>query len=103
MFKPFDKRPAKWLELPSTQSFLTNLSDIRKMDITSLVKTIRGNFSDGSEQGTWFHRDVAIEFARWLNPAFGIWCNNRILELMQHGATANRTTHYSGRSPNRKS
>jgi len=39
-------------------------------------------------QGTWLHEDVALEFARWLSPAFAIWCNDRIKELLKHGATA---------------
>lgn len=88
MARPFSKRPAKWLELPSTQSFLTSLSDVRKSDITNLIETIKGNFTDGRTQGTWMHEDVAIEFARWLNPRFAIWCNDRIKELLTHGITA---------------
>lgn len=38
------------------------------------------------------HEDVAIEFARWLSPAFAIWCNDRIKELMKYGITATETT-----------
>lgn len=88
MAKPFKKRPAKWLELPSTNDFLIALSDIRKSDITNLVKSIRGNYSDGRSQGTWFHEDVALEFARWLSPAFAIWCNDRIKEIIKFGFSA---------------
>lgn len=36
MAKPFGKRPAKWLELPSTKEFLSSLCDVRKSDITQL-------------------------------------------------------------------
>jgi hypothetical protein len=28
------------------------------------------------------HEDVALEFARWLSPAFAIWCNDRIKEIL---------------------
>lgn len=38
------------------------------------------------------HEDAAIEFARWLSPAFAIWCNDRIKELMKYGITATETT-----------
>lgn len=33
------------------------------------------------------HEDVALEFARWLSPAFAIWCNDRIKELLTTGVT----------------
>lgn len=82
MAKTFNKRVTKWLELPSTQEFLQTLSEVRKSGITQLVATRRGNFADKREQGTWMHEDVALEFARWLNPLFAIWCNDRIKEII---------------------
>lgn len=88
MAKPFKKRPSKWLELPSVKHFLSELSDIRKSDITNFIRTLKGNFSDGRLQGTWLHEDVALEFSRWLSPSFAIWCNDRIKELMKYGFTA---------------
>ena len=84
MAKTFDKRPAKWLELPSTQEFLQALSSIRKSD-TSMVQSIMGSPESGG--GTWMHEDVALEFARWLAPSFAIWCNDRIKELIKSGYT----------------
>jgi hypothetical protein len=39
----------------------------------------------GANPGTWMHEDVAIEFARWLNPKFAIWCNDRIKEILRSG------------------
>lgn len=36
------------------------------------------------------HEDVALEFARWLSPAFAIWCNDRIKELLTTGVTTVR-------------
>lgn len=85
MAKPFGKRPAKWLELPSTKNFLSALQTIRKSD--SLIQTI-----EGKSGGTWMHEDVALEFARWLSPQFAIWCNDRIKELMKFGITATPQT-----------
>lgn len=99
MAKPFSKRPAKWIELPSTQEFLTSLNDIRisnnrdfsnvrKSDTSnnSFIKTVMGSPLNGG--GTWMHEDVALEFSRWLSPEFAIWCNDRIKELMRYGVTA---------------
>ena len=45
---------------------------------SALIQTVKGG---NGEQGTWMHEDVALEFARWLSPAFAIWCNRRIKEL----------------------
>lgn len=85
MAKPFNKRPAKWLELPSTTQFIDSLIAVRKSDRSKLIQQINGI-------GTWFHEDVAIEFARWLSPAFAIWCNDRIKELLRYGITATQVT-----------
>lgn len=92
MASKFGKKPAKWLELPSTSAFLTSLAEVRKSDIesTTLIKTVKGGASGGG--ATWMHEDVAIEFARWLSPAFAIWCNDRIKELLTIGITATPQT-----------
>lgn len=84
MAKLFGKRPAKWLELPSTKEFVSTLQTIRKSD--SLIQT-----AEGKGGGTWMHEDVALEFARWLSPQFAIWCNDRIKELLKYGVTATDT------------
>ena len=63
MAKQFGKRSAKWLELPSTISFLEALKAIRKSDRFKLIEQVNG-------VGTWFHKYVAMEFARWLSLAF---------------------------------
>jgi len=78
MARPFGKRPAKWLELPVAKEFISTLTAIRKSD-TAFVVTKVGGHSGG---GTWFHEDVALEFARWLSPAFSVWCNDRIKEIL---------------------
>lgn len=91
MANAFGKRPAKWLELPSTKEFLKELVTIRKSDTDQLVMTINGGTTQQGK-GTWMHEDVAIEFARWLSPKFAIWCNDRIKELMKHGITATPAT-----------
>lgn len=70
--KPFGKRPNDWFLLPSTKSYLKEFeSDTRFLGITPVL-TIKGNYSDGTRQGTWMHRWVALEFARWLSPKFSI-------------------------------
>jgi len=49
---------------------------------------VRTQSGRGPDRGTWLHEDVALEYARWLSPAFAIWCNQRIKELLKYGFTA---------------
>ncbi len=84
MAKLFGKSPNHFLRTQTTKEFIDELSALRKCNPTDLVKVING----GNNFGTWMHEDVALEFARWLNPSFAIWCNDRIKELMKFGMTA---------------
>lgn len=88
MAKVFDKRPIDWLQNQSTNDFLNELAKVRKSTLADLVQVTKG----GNNAGTWMHEDVALEFARWLSPAFAIWCNDRIKELLKHGITATPQT-----------
>ncbi|MGE4534651.1 KilA-N domain-containing protein [Halomonas sp.] len=82
--KRFGKRPVKWLELPSTKSYMAALAralgitDVRKSDF-GLVTTRRG----GPRQGTWLHPKLAVAFARWLDDDFAVWCDLRIDALLR--------------------
>lgn len=87
MAKPFSKFTKDWMVLKSTESFLIELSSVRRIPLSQLVVIQKGN-SSSFNQGTWMHEDVALEFARWLSPKFAIWCNDRIKELLQVGFTA---------------
>ena len=87
MAKPFGKLTKDWLKTNQCKEFLSALSEGRKILSSDLVKVTYGN--NGS---TWMQEDVAIEFARWLSPAFAIWCNDRIKELMKYGITATEAT-----------
>ena len=33
-------------------------------------------------QGTFLHPDLAILFARWINPRFGVWCDHVIKQIL---------------------
>jgi len=80
MAKPFgsSRRPKSWLALKSTKDFLNELSKGRILPLEKLVQVKYG----GSNPGTWVYEDVALEFERWLSPAFAIWCNDRIKEIL---------------------
>lgn len=70
MAKTFGKYPKDFLVNKQTKEFLTSLSAVRGISLTELVKVVQGG--DPQMQGTWMHEDVALEFARWLSPAFAI-------------------------------
>lgn len=72
------KRPVFWLNLQSTKDFVLELSKVRNLTLTDLVIVRKG----GVNPGTWMHEDIALEYARWLSPTFGIWCNDRIKEIL---------------------
>lgn len=80
MAKPFGKSATHWLRNQSTQEFINELAALRNCKGSDLVKIENGI-------GCWLHGDVALEFARWLSPAFSIWCNDRIKELLTTGVT----------------
>ena len=91
MAKPFGKRPVDWLRLPSAKEFIQAVSEVRSMyTVDSLIVTRSGGLGGGG--GTWLHKELAIEFARWLSPKFAIWCNDRITEYMKFGIVATDNT-----------
>ena len=87
MAKPFGKSPKDFLKTEQTKAYIGTLSEVKKILSSDLVRVIYGD-----NGGTWMHEDVAMEFARWLSPAFAIWCNDRIQELLQYGMTATQPT-----------
>lgn len=109
MAKPFGKHVKHWFENPSTHEFIHHLAEHRgyiamsekptslntsvlALRYPDIIKVVKGGLPGHIQQGTWFHEDVALEFARWLSPAFAIWCNDRIKELLKIGFTATPQT-----------
>jgi phage antirepressor YoqD-like protein len=88
MAKSFGKTAKDWLRTNQSEEFISSLSAVRQISLSEMVFVKKG----GNDQGTWMHEDVAIEFSRWLSPAFSIWCNDRIKELMTVGMTATPET-----------
>lgn len=86
MAKSFGKRPVDWLKYQQSQDYINALAEVRNVTSADLVRVTKGG-NDKKLQGTWMHEDVALEFARWLNPALAIWCNDRIKELLKTGVT----------------
>jgi len=87
MAKPFGKKPSDWLRLSSTKRFLQELAAMKKVPVTELVTRTKKSAAEGGERSILLQEDVAMEFARWLTPAFVIWSNQRMKELMLTGQT----------------
>jgi predicted nucleic acid-binding protein len=89
--KQYDKRPNDWLSLESTKEYIMALHTAlfpeiqlpEKMVIkqNQLLKTKTGSQENGG--GAWFHPDLAVAFARWLNVKFSIWCDMQIKKILQ--------------------
>lgn len=88
MAKHFGKRPIDFLQNQQTQDYISEYSKVRKSTLADIVQVTKG----GNNPGTWMHEDLALEFSRWLSPAFSLWCNDRIKELLKHGMTATPST-----------
>jgi hypothetical protein len=82
------KRPSGWLRNQQTKDYLNHVINTRSANshigLDDLVVVVKG----GTEQGTWMHEDVALEFARWVSPEFALWTNRHIKELMRTGSTS---------------
>lgn len=97
MAKPFGKFVKDWLNLQQTREYVKVLIISREeispngdnqavSDITNIpgfIRTQQGGRP--SEQGTWINRKLAIRFAQWLNPAFAVWVDDRIEEMLLSG------------------
>lgn len=74
------KQPAKWRELPSTQEFASHIADVilRKSE-DELFSVTRG----GRAPATFAHWQIAMSYARYLDPAFAARCNEIVRQHME--------------------
>lgn len=86
MARTFGKRPNDYLNLQSTRELIDELTVTRENGNggNQLITTERGGVDGG---GSWFHEDLALDYARWLSVKFRVWTNNRIKELLKNGYT----------------
>jgi hypothetical protein len=77
------KRWNDYWRLQETQEFLAELSSVAGIPATELVQVRQGG--NPQLQGTWVHRRVAIDLARWCNPRFAVQVNAWVDELLTTG------------------
>ena len=82
--KQYGKRVGDYLRNDRTQEYIEalaeNLSRTRK--ITLNKKQLVAVKNGGTNNGTWLHPKLAIDFARWLDPKFAVWCDEQIEQLL---------------------
>lgn len=74
----FGKRVDHYLANTETKEYIAALCDgenTRK--VGDFIRTKRGR-----NGGTWFHPDLGVHFARWLDVRFAIWCDRQIRALI---------------------
>lgn len=74
----YGKRVDHYLANTDTQEYidaLCNVENTRK--VGDFIRTQRGK-----NGGTWFHPDLGVHFARWLDVRFAIWCDRQIRALI---------------------
>lgn len=77
----FNKRAADYLRSQSTKDYIAAITRKCVMKENQLVTVKKGG--NVQESGTWLHNKLAIDFARWLNPDFAVWCDEQ-LEAILH-------------------
>jgi hypothetical protein len=92
---PEYRRPIHWLVLEETLRFRAHAGahwterdepaspniiqdDIIRLDPDGFVATARGRHG-----GTWAHWQLALAYARYLSPAFHLWCNTVVRRAME--------------------
>ena len=74
-----------YLELKSTKAYLTQVSTDIGIPISEIMVVKKGGNKDN--QGTWGHPLIGLHLARWISPAFAVWCDSHIFVLMEKGET----------------
>ena len=74
------KRLDHWRELKATKQYIEELS--LNYPESRVVQS-----EEGVKGGTWGHPSLAINLARWISPAFAVWCDGHIFNLLNTGST----------------
>lgn len=92
---PKNDDPAQWTRLPKTQLFIEVIEETLNMGKSHIKNTSKmtdfkgGNFPllktkrGRSGGGTWAHWQIALAYAKYLNPQFHMQCNQWIKERIE--------------------
>lgn len=77
----FGKRVDHWLDNKETKEYINALCEISNTRKSGYLRTQRGNTG-----GTWLHPKLAVNFARWLDAKFAVWCDAQIDNIIHDKA-----------------
>lgn len=73
-----------WKRSENTKRYIEALEKaLRENHDTELIIVKQGGKAD--EQGTWIHEKLILNFARYLNVEFELWCDEQIATLLREG------------------
>ncbi len=74
----YGKRVDHYLANADTREYIDVLCNVEiTRKVGDFIRTQRGK-----NGGTWFHPDLGVHFARWLDVRFAIWCDRQIRALI---------------------
>ena len=75
----YGKRVDHYLANADTKDYIAALCEAENTrKVGDFVRSKRGR-----NGGTWFHPDLAVHFARWIDVRFSIWCDRQIREILK--------------------
>lgn len=92
----FGRRPAEWLGLRSTDDYISALCRRLRTAKISLLRVIRTG--EQRPDGLWLHPKLAVQFARWLDDDFGVWCDLQIEGIIRAGNDWDQQRHAAAAS-----
>lgn len=73
-----------WKASNNTKRYIEALEkSLEKFSPTELI--IVNQAGKAKEQGTWIHEKLVLNFARYLNVEFELWCDEQIATLLREG------------------
>lgn len=83
MARSFGKRPDDFWKQEQNKEYLDALITLSEGNYNrdSFVHTKRGK-----RGGTYFHKDLALQFARWLSPVFGVMLDKWLVDRIREAA-----------------
>ena len=78
--KAFGKDVREYMSNKGTHEFIAALAEIDG-NSPQYVET-----AVGRNGGTWAHPDLAVEFARWCDARFSVWCSKVIKDILTGAA-----------------
>lgn len=89
-----NKQLSNWTRTKGAQEYLSVLTETLAQSDPHFLGSpiIEDTDASGGRAGAWGHPLVAIEVARWISPAFGVWCNQHIKVLIETGTASIQPT-----------